>query len=315
MRAGIKAFAVTLFLLLGSTLLSAQELYLDSAVVLGGKGQTLGEVSIVTGASNARQLDRLLALPLPKLADHPALIPARDLQRELARRIGGSFVLVGGPIIYLPASVTKKSERRFYTSLLQAIETAVPGRSLRVEVWAPAGAQPTLGAIRGRLRFQFPSGSGTPEALASNSYVQYRGEGNRSYRDVPITLRVSGLVPVALENIPYGTKFSDSAVGYVSKDLSSLSGTPARLTGTSFRARSAITKGQVLYRDMVGKVLAIRSGKQIRIAFRKGGVTVSVPGSAYGSGSLGDTISVSPQNSGREVSGTIVSPTEVVVEE
>lgn len=311
-RTLLMAFLFTLSL---SAEAFGQELYLSNTVVMAGDTPTLGSIALITGGGNGTQLSKLLSTPLPVLADHPALIPARDLRKELSQAIESSFVLVGGPVIYLPASVSGAAEQSFYSSLLQEIESVLPEQSLRIEVWSAGGQEPDMTGLHGRLEFVFPAGTGTPNALASNGYVEYRGSGESTYRYLPVHIRVEELVPVARHEIRYGTQFSSDAVSFVARDISSLNATPARLSGKLFQAKSAIAKGSVIYSDMAGKVQAIKAGQQIRISFRKGNVAVTVPGSAYQSGGLGDTISVAPANTATRYEATIVSPTEAIVED
>lgn len=313
--AGRALLIASLFVLSLAPAIFAQELYLNNTVVMAGDSPTLGSVALITGGGNTSQLSRLLSMPLPVLADHPALIPARDLREKLSQTIVQSFVLVGGPIIYLPASVSNGADQAFYSSLLQEIESALPERSLRIAVWAPEGQGPDMTGVEGRLEFEFPSGASTPNALVNNDYVAYRGAGESVYRYLPVHIRIEELVPVARHDISYGSQFSSNAVSYVTREISSLSGTPANLSGNRFEAKSAIAKGSVIYSGMAGKVQAIRAGQQIRISFRKGNVAVTVPGSAYQSGGLGDAISVAPASTGRRYEATIVSPTEAIVED
>ncbi len=294
---------------------AAQELYLSDSVVVAGQDPTLGSVCIATGDGNGAALGGLLSSPLPELSKHPALIPARELRKELPKSVDSNVVLVGGPLIYLPKAIRSDGERSFYSALLQYIEQSLPERSLRIEVWASSGQTPEMSGLHGRLMFQLPAGAGSPQALVQNGYVQYKGEKDPYFQNLPINVRVDELVPVARAPIGYGQMLSADEIGYESRNISNLTGTPARVEGHRLQAASAISRGSVIYADMVNKVLAITAGKQIRIAFRKGNVQVTVPGSAYQSGGLGDRISVAPLTTGTRFTGTIVSPTEVIVED
>lgn len=294
---------------------AAQELYLSDSVVVAGQDSTLGSVCMVTGSGSGADLGQLLSSPLPELSKHPALVPARDLRKELPKNGSSNVVLVGGPLIYLPKSIHGDGERSFYSALLQFVEQSLPERSLRVEIWAASGQLPDVSGVHGALEFQFPAGASSPQALIQNGYVQYKGRNDQTYQYLPIKVRVEELVPVARRQIGYGHSLTGDEVVYESRNISDLSGTPARIEGRQLEAASEISRGSVIYSDMVRKILAITAGKQIRIAFRKGNVQVTVPGSAYASGSLGDQISVGPLTTGTSFTGTIVSPTEVIVEE
>jgi len=313
-RAGRLLIALGLLLLWVTSAAFAQELYLNNTVVVAGDGETLGSIGVVTGGGARDELAALLSEPLPALSDHPSLVPARNLRNKLPKNLDTNMVFVGGPILYLPAGVNSQEERTFYTALLQTIEKALPDRSLQVEVWAKGGLKPNLSETNGLLTFRFPSGDGSVQALLSNSFVQYKGANDPTFSYLPIDMRIEALVPVAKQDISFGTKFASSELAYKAMDVSSLTGTPADPPGGMIEARADITRGQVVYSQMVGKVQAITAGKPIRIAFRKGSVEVSVPGSAYESGALGDTISVGSLSNGRRYSGTVVSPTEVIVE-
>ncbi len=305
---------ILLFVLGAPAMPAAQELYLNSTVVSGAQQNTLASIGLVTGAAGEQAMQQLLSQKLPQLAAHPALIPARDLRENLAPILGRGLVIVGGPLLYLPPGITSQEERSFYTALLQAIEKRIPNRSLRVEVWTDKSQIPSAGDINGDISFQFPAGDNTPQAIASNSFVEYKGQGESAYRTLPIHIRMETLVPVATKALSFGTTFSPSDVAYKSEDISKLSGTPADLSANAYTANSSISAGNVIYSYMASKVMAISAGKRIRIAFRKGAVEVTVPGSAYQSGGVGDTITVAPLSSGTRYHGKIVSPTEVVVE-
>lgn len=307
-------FAV-LLVMVPAALATAQELYLSGSVVDAGEGPTIGSVCVVTGGDNGPALQRLLSSPLPVLSGHPALIPARDLRRELLKNADSSVVLVGGPLVYLPKGLQGNEERSFYAALLQYVEQSLPQRSLRVEIWAASGRTPDMSNVHGPLVFQFPDGASNPQSLISNNYVGYKGENDTSFNYLPITVRIDEVVPVARTGIGYGQTLTGDQVVYASRNIAGLSGTPARVEGRKLQAASTISQGSVIYADMVSKVLAIRAGQQIRIAFRKGNVEVTVPGSAFESGSLGDRISVAPLTTGTRFTGTIVSPTEVIVED
>lgn len=307
--------AAALFVVVPAGWAAAQELYLSDSVVVASQEPTLGSVCIVLGSTNSQAVARLLATPLPELSKHPALVPARALRRELPKNAESSVVFVGGPIVYLPKEITSNADRTFYSSLLQYIEQYLPQKSLRVEVWAKSGHSPDMRDLHGQLLFQFPAGATSPQALIQNSFIQYKGEHDSTFNYLPIHVRIEELVPIARSAIAFGNSVSNREVAYESRDISTLSGTPARVEGMRLQAASTISPGSVIYSDMVHKVLAITAGKQIRIAFRKGNVQVTVPGSAYQSGSLGDTIAVAPLTTGTRFSGTVVSPTEVIVED
>lgn len=313
--AGRNLLFAVLLTMVSSAWAAAQELYLSDSVVVAGQDPTFGSVCIVTGGESGPALGRLLSSPLPELSKHPALVPARDLRKVLPKGADRNVVLVGGPLIYLPKAMRNDQERSFYTSLLQYIEQSLPERSLRVEVWAGSGQSPDMSGVHGSLVFQLPAGANSPQALIQNGYVQYKGENDPSFQYLPINVRIDELVPVARMQIGYGQPVSGGEVVYESRSISDLTGTPARVEGRQLQSTSSISRGSVIYADMVSKVLAITAGKQIRIAFRKGNVQVTVPGSAYQSGSLGDRISVAPSTTGTRFTGTIVSPTEVIVED
>lgn len=314
LKRGSLSLILLIFILGEPAALAAQELYLNTTVVSGGGQKTVASIGFVTGGGGEQAVQRLLSHPLPELAAHPAIIPARDLRERLSTLLGRNLVIVGGPLLYLPSDIASQQERTFYTALLQDIEKKLPDQSLRVEAWTDRAQTPSGKDLKGAIAFRFPAGDNTAQAIAANTFLEYKGTGDESFRTLPIHIRIETLVPVATKAFSFGATFSPSEISYKSEDISKLSGTPANLSANAYTANSAISPGSVIYSYMASKVTAISAGKRIRIAFRRGAVEVTVPGSAYQSGGVGDTIAVAPLSSGTRYHGQIVSPTEVVVE-
>ncbi|HUX20020.1 MAG TPA: hypothetical protein VMW69_02200, partial [Spirochaetia bacterium] len=175
------------FILLTAAQAHAQELYLKSGPVAAGASMTVGDL-VVTMNGGAPGADApLLNAPLPELSAIPALIPARDIRAAIAPILRRSIVIVGGPLVYLPATVTDKSEIRFYEALLEHLGRHLP--DVRIEAAIPEGRSPDLSGIQGALQFQLPGGEDSASALLRNRFVEYRGEYDADWSFVPIRFR------------------------------------------------------------------------------------------------------------------------------
>ncbi|HUZ17255.1 MAG TPA: flagellar basal body P-ring formation chaperone FlgA, partial [Spirochaetia bacterium] len=242
-----------------------------------------------------------------------ALIPARDIRAAIAPILRRSIVIVGGPLVYLPATVTDKSEIRFYEALLDHLGRHLP--DVRIEAAIPEGRSPDLSGIQGALQFQLPGGEDSASALLRNRFVEYRGEYDADWSFVPIRFRAFVLTPVAKQRIAVGSRFSGADVDYAEIDARALHGAPAPLSSGSYQADATIDQGAPIFADMVRVIHAIRSGERINVSFSRGSIEVTVPGTAFSSGNIGDLISVAPLSGAKRFSGTIVSPSEVRVDD
>lgn len=295
------------------SLAQGQSLYLTGRPINGAQAPTLGDLCLSGEAGTGGVTSALLSTPLPELAREPSLIPARDIGVIIAPAVGRSIVLVGGPVVYVPATISDMATVNFYDALLEELAHRLPND--RVEVVAANHGRPDLSGIQGDLRFRFPAGADSPRALIANTYLEYRGSSNQQWRFVPIHFRVFVLTPVANQRIDYGKSFTSAEVGYAEIDAAGLRGQPAVLGGGTFQATAAISAGQPIYSDMMKVLYDVRSGEQLRVRFTRGNIAVTVPGIAYGAGSVGDRVPISTLEGSRRFSGTIVTPTEVVVEE
>jgi flagella basal body P-ring formation protein FlgA len=290
-----------------------QTLYLTSRPISGGQTATLADLCASGPAGQDGISPSVLAAPLPALASEPSVVPARDVSVIIAPAVRQSVVLVGGPVIYVPKSVTDPQTVHFYEALLQHLAPMFPDD--RIEVTISNGAQPDFSGIEGELQFRLPAGASSPRALTANTFVEYRGSRDRQWRDVPIRVRVFVLTPVAAQRIAYGQTFTSVQVAYGEIEASSLAGRPAALAGGRYEALAAISAGQPILGDMIKVLYDVRSGEQLKIRFNRGNISVTVPGIAYTAGSVGDKVSISTLAGSQRFTGTIVTPTEVVVEE
>ncbi len=294
--------------------LLALEIYLTQPVVEEQRARTFADIC-VTPQSSDPSVQRALDSPLPELDSRPALIPARTVKALLAPLLPESFVLVGSRFIYLPKSVTDPGERAFDIGLLRHLDAAVRDPSVRIDVAVYPG-QDFSGLTESRgIEFQLPAGASSPQALTQNEFIQYRLPGEFGYRTVPVRIGAYGPVSYARRAIAAGQSVTREEVSTREVDLASLGGSPVGAIHGNLTAISAIPSGSPILSGMVQRTLAVRTGQTVTVTLERGAVAVSLPGRAYGSGGLGESVSVGVGTSSTRFTGRIVSPTEVIVDD
>ncbi len=290
------------------------EIYLTHPVVEEQRVHTFGDICVTPQSSDPAVMQALDS-PLPQLDSRPALIPARTIKGLLARLLPESFVLVGSRFVYLPKSVTDPGERIFDIKLLEHLDSLVHDSSVRVDIALYPGQDFSGLTESSSLEFQLPAGSTSARALTQNEFIQYRRPGEFEYQTVPVKIGAYGPVSFARRSIPAGDAVTREDVSTRDVDLATLAGTPAQITKGNLEATSAIASGSPILNGMVQSHLTVQWGQSLTVTLRRGAVAVSLPGRAYGSGSLGEKIAVGVGSSSARFEGRIVSPTEVIVDD
>lgn len=84
---------------------------------------------------------------------------------------------------------------------------------------------------------------------------------------------------------------------------------------TGLRAKRAIKPGSVLTAGMFAQDKIVRRGSQVEILARSSSLSVRMRGKAMANGAIGERIKVKNLTSGREVTGTIIEPGVVLVQQ
>ncbi len=290
----------------------AGELYLAGGVIDETAVHTFADICLAPRATDDETL-AVLREPLPQLDSLPSLIPPRVVKSLLAAKLSESFILVGSRFVYIPDTVTDPGERTFYVQLLEHLDRSLGDKTVRVEVSIPSGEDLSGIEPGSALSFQLDSGDESPQTLIQNRYVTFGSGGGADLETIPVTISAFGLAPFARHDLSAGSSIDRGDVVEREVDLSSIEGTPARIGHGSYDVEQEVPDGGVLLSGAVREHDAVSEGSPVMLTFEHGAVSVSVPGTAYGAGGLGDTIPVATQSSAQRFTGVIESPSEVIV--
>jgi hypothetical protein len=261
---------------------SPLQLYLRDSAYLTGKVALLGDVATLAGATEEERA-RLAACPLALPITRPTLLPVRLVREALAAAGAGTASVSGSRCVVLPGMGAR--EGLYFERLLRAIEPGLP-RDARAEV--------ELLASSGVL----PQAAGPDVSFLAIDLGRVSGSVAG-----PGTLRVSSGGSEALAEVwvyTYLPAGSPALEGGAEVELST--------------ARCGGAGGSGADRQTVQGETLIHAGDTVTIVFRKGGISVSSPGRALGSGSRMGRVSVRATDGGRTYLGTVLSSMEVSVE-
>ncbi len=322
-----------LFLLVTLAKPGALTIYLNRIAYPQGNQVTLGEIATITGAGPAVE-NRLKEQELRFLCERLTLLPVRSVLETVrpgASRMSEQIILIGERVALIPSNMAAEAMAtpgvvQIYTELLQVINTLETDRRGRIELEfitfpaslsSPSGSnreevyeQLTLRVVRaGRVQ-----GHLAGKAWLDLEYVDSSGARRRGN----VTLWIHQFLPVAraATDLLPGQPLGERLLEYRDEDISMiqdgflLEGSVPEL----FRTAVRVAAGTRINRTMLRKIYAVRAGDTVLIHFLRPGLQVSLPGRAFGSGSVGDMVEVKPRDSNRRFLGRIISKKEVLVE-
>jgi len=159
----------------------------------------------------------------------------------------------------------------------------------------------------------------SPNGLrAGRSVVGVRCNGSKPWKIfVPVKIAALQHVLVSKLALRRGQLLNPSDFHLVEQDVAQLRKgyyTNARQVA-GLRAKRAIRSGSVLTPSMLAQDKIVKRGSHVEILAREGGLSVRMRGKAMANGAIGDRIRVKNQSSGREVTGLIIEPGVVLVQQ
>jgi len=299
--------------LLGSLLLSGVTVTLPAEARVRGTELLLGSIAQVSGDDPA-QVARVQAVtlgyaPAPGYSRvlHPVRIEqtvraqVRDVPIEL---VSSGAVRVWPEVEIVPAASIQAAARTALEArlvALQAAEVSAEPVGTVLDLEAPSGASPY------RLEALLPGGDLLPGSLRVG--VRVLVDGNL-YRTVSTTWRVEVWEerPVLVRDLARGEIVEASMLRAERVSLSSPGRAPlTRLKVVGTQARRDLTAGQVLTELDVERPVLVNGGDTLLLQITKGSISVRVVCVAQQSGALGDAVQVEVADSGRRLSGTVMS--------
>lgn len=320
---------LALLLASGAGPAGGQEIYLRRAVVVEGPRLLLGELAEVAAADPVER-QRLAGMDLGPAPGLPTLLPLRSIRGILDAGLAGKGSLIGSRLILLPAASVPEEARGFYRELLGFLDEreADPRVRLEVEIIPADGRLPPVGAGGVQFLADPPAGliaGGEPVAAwpaEGEVRIRWRRAGAGQAGDLRLRLRRFLPVALAAEELKPGAEVTPERVRLVEAEVAPAAGSPpagaAELLREipppgRYRALARIPAGSPLPLRSLQKALPVKGGDQVRIAFVRPGIRLSMPGRAFGSGDLRDCVEVAPLLIGRRFRGTVTGAKEVEV--
>ncbi len=332
-----------LFLLVTLAKPGALTIYLEKIAYPRGNQVTLGEIATITGADPAVE-NRLKEQEFNFLCERPTLLPVRsvlEMVRSSASGISAQIILIGERVALIPRNLATEavavastpvqatplvSTVQVYTEILLVINALESDRRGRIELEfitfpaslsSPAGSVPN-GAYE-QLKLHVVRAGRVQGHLAGKAWLDLEYVDSSSVlRRETVSFWIHQFLPVAraANDLLPGRPFSERLLEYWDEDISMiqdgflLEGSAPEL----FRTTVRVAAGTRINRTMLREIYAVRTGDTVLIHFLRPGLKVSLPGRAFGSGSVGDTVEVKPRDSSGRFVGRIISKKEVLVE-
>jgi flagella basal body P-ring formation protein FlgA len=257
-------------------------------------------VAVVHGVP-AREAAELAALPLGPVPERPAFLPPLEVRRRLARSWDGGADLVGDGVALLPEGAVPERQQAQAAELLAALGRARAGEGwLEVELLSP-----------------LPERSGP--ALVPSFAGRLSGRVQVGLGEASVLLNVHPFAAVAraARDLPRGHLLGPADVELVEQDLTELRDgylTASGLQG-SLRLQSPVRRGGRLEPSMLARNLLVRAGERVVVVLVRSGLSVTMPGKAWGSAGPGEMVEVSLRDPSRRFRGRVSEGGEVIVEQ
>lgn len=306
------------FLLLALSLVEAQSVYLHKAAFLSKESFTLGELATVVAPDPLLE-SRLRSLELGASPRAMALFPLAEIRRRIEQAFSGQVDLIGSRVSLIPAGAAPEGQQWFFERLLAFLDEQDGGMEGRLEI--ELVSQPQLRSAQmeaGTVEFFLQQSRRAQNRLAGAAQVSFRISGKAAMESGILSIWVHHFLPVAraARNLKAGEPLTEREIEYTVEDISLLSGKflAAGDAIGSVRTTAPISQGALIDPGRLVRHYLVKAGDTVTVVFLRPGLSVSLPGKAYGSGSQGDTVEVRPLVSQKRFSGRISDSGEVLVE-
>jgi flagella basal body P-ring formation protein FlgA len=289
-------------------------IYLRSSALLHSAECTLGELAAIVADTPAEQ-ERLTGLSLGRTLRGPALLSPGQLRRRIAAEYGGRVDLIGGRVAVIPEHSVPAGQVWFFFALLGFLDRLDGGPGgLELELLT----RPLLPSEPVPVEFELRRETDSAERLAGRVQVSYSVGGGETPDKGGLLLWIHNYLPVAraARDLPRGRVLEESDVEYAETDVSQVPSpllAATNLTG-AWRTLTPIAQGQLLESARLTRELWVKTGDTVSVVFVRPGLSVTVPGRAFGSGGPGEPVEVRLRGSSRRFQARITGVREVLVE-
>lgn len=245
--------------------------------------------------------------PLPSLGNQPGFLSFAYLRSLLPQNLG--LVMVGQGLFFLPRQGISIHETAFVSQLLEFIHKNL---SYTPAAFFLEGLNlPNILGKNWEFTWDKPLAENWKEGKVE---IRWQTTTDKKWQKIPLKLSLRTLiqVPQLKQGIKAGEVLNNQAIknnfvrpSFVRGDLLWVD------SGTSWTAKRSLVTGEILTTDMVKRVLEVNRGDTVRATITRGALAVELLGKAQGEGSIGETVQIKLDTTGKIISAQIVGPREV----
>jgi flagella basal body P-ring formation protein FlgA len=288
--------------------------YLRSSALLHSAECTLGELATIVAGGPAER-ERLAGLSLGRAISGPALISPGELRRRIAAEYGGGVDLIGGRVAVVPERSVAAGQEWFFFDLLGFLDRLDGGSGgMELELLS----RPLLPKGPAPVEFELGRETGPAQRLAGRVQVGYSVAGGQTPGRGGLLLWIHNYLPVAraARDLPRGRLLEETDVEFAETDVSRVPSpflTAVELAG-GWRTLAPIARGELLEPARLSRELWVKSGDTVSVVILRPGLSVTLPGKAFGSGGPDDPVEVRLRGSARRFQARVTGVREVLVE-